>query len=151
MVTKPDQLILLVEDSPEDYEATVRSLSKAGLANPIFRCENGETALDYLFRRGDFASRHNAARPGLILLDLDLPGIDGREVLAQIKNDPELKTIPVVVFTISNDEQEVEKCYQAGANGYVKKPIDLESYLKAINRLTNYWFEIVVLPKPAKK
>ena len=148
MTTKPDQLILLVEDSPEDYEATVRALTRSGLANPIFRCDDGESALDYLFHRGQFAG-NNAPRPGLILLDLDLPGIDGREVLAQIKIDPELKTIPVVVFTISNDEQEIAKCYQAGANGYVKKPVNLESYLNAINRLTNYWFEIVVLPKPS--
>jgi CheY-like chemotaxis protein len=151
MLTKPDQLLLLVEDSPEDYEATVRSLTRSGLANPIFRCENGESALDYLFRRGEFALQNNAPRPGLILLDLDLPGIDGREVLAQVKNDPELKTIPVVVFTISNDEKEVEECYQAGANGYVKKPVDLEGFLKAIQRLTNYWFEIVILPKPASQ
>ena len=148
MTTKPDQLILLIEDSPEDYEATLRALTRSGLANPIFRCDDGESALNYLFHRGKFA-QNNAPRPGLILLDLDLPGIDGREVLAEIKNDPELKTIPVVVFTISNDEQEIEKCYQAGANGYVKKPVNLESYLNAINRLTNYWFEIVVLPKPA--
>ena len=148
MTKKPNQLILLVEDSPEDYEATVRSLTRSGLANPIFRCETGESALDYIFQRGEFASPKKAPRPGLILLDLDLPGIDGREVLAQIKNHAELKTIPVVVFTISNDEHEVEKCYQAGANGYVKKPVDLDGFIKAINRLTNYWFEIVVLPKP---
>jgi two-component system, response regulator len=148
MVVKPEQVILLVEDSPEDYEATVRTLKKSGLANPIVRCENGESALDYLYHRGAFAGNH-APRPNLILLDLDLPGIDGREVLAQVKNDPELKTIPVVVFTISNDEHEVEKCYKAGANGYVKKPVDLDGFVKAIHRLTNYWFEIVVLPKPA--
>ncbi len=80
MTTKPDQLILLIEDSPEDYEATLRALTRSGLANPIFRCDDGESALDYLYHRGKYA-RNNAPRPGLILLDLDLPGVDGREVL----------------------------------------------------------------------
>jgi len=149
MVTKPDQSILLIEDSPEDYQATIRALSKGGLANPIVWCQDGDAALDYLFHRGEFTPPREPPQPGLILLDLNLPGTDGREVLAEIKRDPQLSVIPVIVLTISDDEQEIENCYRAGANGYVKKPVDLEGYFRAIHRLTNYWFEVVVLPKPS--
>jgi two-component system response regulator len=150
MIIKPDQLILLVEDSPEDYQATVRSLKKAGLANPIFRCEDGDQALDYLFRRGEFGPPFDATRPGLILLDLNLPGTDGRAVLAEIRRDPELATTPVIVLAVSDDERDIEECYRAGANSYLKKPVDLEGYIQAIQRLANYWFEIVVMPKPGE-
>src|SRR5438105_2527750 len=95
--------ILLVEDSPEDYQATVRAFQKAGLANPIFRCASGDDALDYLHRRGAYADPGRSPRPGVILLDLNLPGTDGREVLAEVKADARLKAIPVIVLTTSAD------------------------------------------------
>lgn len=147
MTTGPQQPILLVEDSPEEYEATVRALKKAGLANPLYRCEDGDEALDFLFQRGAFADPTTAPRPGIILLDLNLPGTDGREVLAEVKADEDLQLIPVIVLTTSTDERDIELCYRYGANSYVKKPVDLEGFLKAIQRLRDYWFEVVILPK----
>lgn len=147
MSISPQQPILLVEDSPEDYEATVRALRKAGLANPIHRCEDGDQALDYLHRRGAYAAAGKAPRPGIILLDLNLPGTDGREVLELIKKDPDLKLIPVVVLTTSSDERDVERCYTAGANSYMKKPVDLDGFMSGIQRLKEYWFEIVIVPR----
>ncbi len=142
----PHHPILLIEDSPEDYEATLRALRKAGLANPIFRCEDGDEALDYLHRRGRYSDPAVAPRPGIILLDLNLPGTDGREVLDDIKGDDALRSIPVVVLTTSTDERDVERCYQAGANSYIKKPVDLEGFLRAVQRLKDFWFEVVVVP-----
>jgi CheY-like chemotaxis protein len=141
------QVILVIEDSPADYEATVRALRKAGLANPILRCCDGDEALDFLFRRGPDADLARKPRPSIILLDLNLPGTDGREVLAEIKDDLDLKTIPVVVLTTSTDERDIEKCYLAGANSYMKKPVDLMGFISAIQRLKDYWFEIAILPK----
>lgn len=141
------QPILLVEDSPEDFETTERAFRRSGLKNPIFRCADGDEALDYLHHRGRYAEPENAPRPGVILLDLNLPGTDGREVLAEIKNDPQLKQIPVIVLTTSKDERDVEACYRCGANSYVQKPVDVDGFMKAIERLNDYWFEVVILPK----
>ena len=141
------QTILLVEDSPEDCELTLRGLSKAGLRNPIQHCADGDQALDYLFRRGSYRDPAKSPRPGVVLLDLNLPGTDGREVLRELKNDPGLKNIPVVVLTTSNDERDVEQCYRAGANSYIQKPVNIEGFFKAIQRLTDYWFEVVILPR----
>jgi CheY-like chemotaxis protein len=137
---------LLIEDSPEDYEATVRALRKAGLANPILRCEDGDEALDFLRRRGRYSAPAGVPRPGLILLDLNLPGTDGREVLEEIKADESLRSIPVVILTTSTDERDVERCYQAGANSYVKKPVDLDGFMRAVQRLKDFWFEVVIVP-----
>ena len=142
------QTILIVEDSPEDFQATRRALINAGLHNSIRHCEDGDEALDYLFQRGEFVEPENAApRPGIILLDLNLPGTDGRDVLAAIKQDAELKHIPVIVLTTSSDPRDIEACYKAGANSYVQKPVGLDSFMDAIQRLHDYWFEIVVYPK----
>jgi len=142
----PIQPILLVEDSPEDYEATDRAFRRAGLKNPIYRCADGDEALDYLFRRGRYADPASSPRPGIILLDLNLPGTDGREVLEVVKANDDLKCIPVVVLTTSTDERDVDACYRAGANSYVKKRVDLEGFMRAIERLNGYWFEVVILP-----
>jgi two-component system, response regulator len=147
MPDSPSQPILLVEDSPEDFETTQRAFRKSGLRNPIFRCSDGEEALDFLFRRGQYAEPGKAPRPGVILLDLNLPGTDGREVLAEIKADPSLKQIPVVVLTTSADERDVEGCYRAGASSYIQKPVNLDGFMRAIERLNDYWFEVVILPK----
>lgn len=147
MVDWSNQPILIVEDSPEDFEATVRALQQSGLRNPLFRCSDGDDALDYLYRRGEYTSAEDAPRPGIILLDLNLPGTDGREVLEEIKQDPDLKQIPVVVLTTSTDERDIEACYKFGANSYVQKPVDLAGFVNAIQRLKDYWFQIVVFPK----
>lgn len=142
--SSPNQPILLVEDSPEDFETAERAFRKSGLKNPIIRCADGDEALELLFRRGRFA---DAPRPGVVLLDLNLPGTDGREVLAEIKADPQLKHIPVIVLTTSSDDRDVQACYQAGASSYIQKPVDLEGFMRAIERLNDYWFEVVILPK----
>ncbi|HEY4591888.1 MAG TPA: response regulator [Thermoanaerobaculia bacterium] len=143
--SSPNQPILLVEDSPEDFEAAQRAFRRSGLKNPIIRCADGDEALELLFRRGRFA---DAPRPGVILLDLNLPGTDGREVLAEIKADPALKQIPVIVLTTSSDERDVQACYSAGASSYIQKPVDLDGFMQAIERLNDYWFEVVILPRP---
>ncbi|HEV7519056.1 MAG TPA: response regulator, partial [Thermoanaerobaculia bacterium] len=122
MRNTPNQPILLVEDSPEDYEATERAFRKSGLKNPIHRCTDGDEALDYLFRRGAYADPARSPRPGIVLLDLNLPGTDGREVLETVKADDSLKQIPVIVLTTSADERDVQACYLAGANSYIQKP-----------------------------
>lgn len=147
MPNTPNQPILLVEDSPEDYETTERAFRRSGLRNPIFRCSDGDEALDFLHRRGAYADPARSPRPGVILLDLNLPGTDGREVLAEIKADPSLKQIPVVVLTTSRDDRDVDACYRAGASSYIQKPVDLDGFIRAIERLNGYWFEVVILPK----
>lgn len=142
------QTILIVEDSDDDYEATTRALIKGtNLKNPIRRCENGEETLDYLYQREQYAEPGAAPRPGIILLDLNLPSIDGRSVLETIKNDAELRTIPTIVMTNSDDERDINACYKLGANTYVKKPLNIAVFFEAITRLKEYWFEIAVLPK----
>lgn len=147
MNIRASQPILIVEDSDEDYFATIRALRKSGLANLICRCENGDQALAYLFREGRYSDRQLSPRPGIILLDLNLPGTGGQEVLAEIKQDAVLKKIPVIVLTTSDEEEDVEKCYAEGANSYIRKPVDMKGFMDAIQQLREYWFEIVILPK----
>ncbi len=142
-----DQPILLVEDSPEDYETALRGLRRAGFSSQVFRCEDGEEALDFLYFRGAYAEPGKAKRPKMILLDLNLPGTDGREVLVEIKRDPNLRTIPVVVLTTSRDERDIQTCYDAGANSYIQKPVLLEDFMRSIEQLKTYWFEVVMLPR----
>ena len=144
-----DKVILLVEDSDEDYAAAKRAFKKVSLANPVYRCSDGDEALDFLFHRGDFEDPADAPRPAIVLLDLNLPGTDGREVLKQIKGDQKLKTIPVIVMTTSSDERDVNKCYEMGANSYMQKPVDVQGFVRAIELLKKYWFEIALLPPSA--
>lgn len=141
------QPILVVEDSPEDFTAIVRAFKAAKLRNPIVHCVNGDQALDYLMGEKKPAGSTDAFPPGVILLDLNLPGTDGREVLETIKRHRTLKSIPVIVLTTSTDERDIEKCYAAGANSYVQKPVDFDGFVEAVQRLKNYWFEIVILPR----
>lgn len=142
------QVILVIDDSDDDYDATVRALTKGkSLRNPIHRCEDGQEGLDYLFRRGRYAEPDAAPRPGIILLDLNMPGIDGRSVLDEIKHDPDLKSIPTIIMTNSDNEWDIEACYAKGANTYIRKPLDFVSFFEAMARLKEYWFEIAVLPK----
>ncbi len=141
------QTILIVEDSDDDYIATIRAFKKANLLNPLQRCTNGDQALDYLYQRGEFSVPDIAPRPGMVLLDLNLPGTDGREVLRVVKSDLSLHQIPIIVLTTSNSEQDISRCYDAGANSYVQKPVDLAGFVEAIARLKEYWLEVAVLPK----
>ncbi|MEO0371778.1 MAG: response regulator [Pseudomonadota bacterium] len=143
-----DSTIMIIEDSPEDYEACVAALTQDNnVANTIVWFENGEDALAYLRKEGKHTNADHGM-PGVILLDLNLPGLDGRDVLAMLKNDPVIKRLPVVVMTSSDDQMDIDRCYDAGANSYVVKPVNLDGFLAAIARLRDYWFKIVVLPKP---
>lgn len=138
--------ILIIEDGNEDYEATLRAFRRSGLPNPVFRCSDGDEALDFLHRKGEYANPEDAPRPGVILLDLNLPGTDGREVLQELKRDSKLKAIPVIVLTTSTDERDVQSCYLAGAACYIAKPVSHEKFTSIIRHLTRYWFECVLLP-----
>jgi len=149
MIIQRPQTILIVEDSDDDYLITERAFKKAGLNNPVQRCSSGDQALDYLYRRGEFADPAKSIRPGIILLDLNLPGTDGREVLKVLKSDPVLHKIPVIVLTTSSAEQDIQRCYDYGANSYVHKPVDMQGFVAAMTRLKEYWFEVAVLPKAA--
>ena len=141
-----NKLILIVEDSPEDYDTTLRAFKRVGMKNKVIRFEMGDECLDYLFGRGEYEGK-KIVLPGLILLDLNLPGTDGREVLKIIKSDLQMKKIPVVVLTTSNDIKDIEECYQLGANSYIQKPVGFEGFINAITKLKEYWFEISILPK----
>lgn len=141
--------ILLIEDSPEDREATIRAFQRSGCRNPIVNCPDGEDALDYLYRRGSYTPPTQAPRPSLILLDLNLPGTDGREVLERVKSDENLCQIPVIVLTTSSDDRDIEACYKAGANSYIQKPVNMDGFFKAVQSLQDYWFEVVILPREA--
>ena len=135
--------ILLVEDSPSDVAMTLAALREGHIANDIHVAGDGEEALNYLFRRGEFAG---APRPDLILLDLNLPKKDGREVLAEVKADNDLKVIPVVVLTTSAAESDVLRMYKLHANSYVTKPVGFDQFLSAIQHIEDFWLTLVRLP-----
>ena len=137
--------LLLVEDSPEDRFACIRAFKKCGMLNPIYACVDGDDALNFLYRRGKYADGVNAPRPGVILLDLNLPGTDGRQVLAEIKRDESLKTIPVVILSTSTDARDIGGSYQAGASSYVRKPVSVPDFMQTIQRFKEWWFEVVIL------
>ena len=138
--------LLVVEDSNEDFETLQRLLQRSPVTMPIHRCVNGEQALAFLYRTGNYSDRESSPRPGLILLDLNLPGTDGREVLRRIKQEANLKTIPVVVFTTSNNPKDIEECYGYGVNSYIVKPIDFARLKRDIQTLVDYWSEVTMLP-----
>lgn len=142
------QTILVVDDSEDDFDATKRALTKGtNLKNPIHHCEDGQEALDYLFQQGRYAAPVAAPRPGIILLDLNMPGVDGRKVLEEMNNHSDLRRIPTIVMTNSDDERDINACYEMGANTYVRKPLNWGSFFESMTRLKEYWFEIAVLPK----
>lgn len=135
--------ILLVEDNPADVLIAREALKEAKLINTIHVTEDGMEAMEFLNKRGKFAS---APRPDLILLDLNLPRKNGREVLEEIKNDANLKSIPVVVLTTSSAEEDILRSYNLHANCYVVKPVEFDSFVKAIQSIQHFWFSIVALP-----
>lgn len=136
--------VLLIEDSDADSEATVRALNRCRARLAVHRCKDGDEALGFL--RG-LAGEIDSTNPAVILLDLNLPGTDGRDVLEQIKADGALRHIPVVILTTSSDRSDVAFCYRKGASGYMTKPVDLRQFAIAIRDFCAYWFEAVVLPE----
>ncbi|MFK8068471.1 MAG: response regulator [Gammaproteobacteria bacterium] len=136
--------ILLVEDNPGDVLLTREAFSEAKIKNNIHVAADGEEALAFLKRQEGY---ENVATPDLILLDLNLPKLDGREVLQAIKRDENLRRIPVVILTSSKAEQDVLKTYDLHANSYLVKPVDLEKFVEVVNAIENFWFSVVVLPE----
>jgi CheY-like chemotaxis protein len=137
--------VLVVEDNAEDFAALSRVFRKHALQNPVLRCEDGDQALAYLQGHGT-AMGWPLLLPALVLLDLNLPGTDGREVLATLKQDPHLCAIPVVVFSTSSSQLDIEHCYQLGANSYLTKPIEYAAMEAKIQRTIQYWLETSELP-----
>jgi len=135
--------ILLVEDQPADVRLTREILAQGKVANDLYTVGDGEKALAFLRGEGEFAGE---PRPDLILLDLNLPRLDGREVLAEIKSDPELLRIPVVILTTSAAERDVIEAYEHRANAYVTKPIDLDEFVRVVRTIESFWLSIVRLP-----
>jgi CheY-like chemotaxis protein len=135
--------ILLIEDSPSDTELTVEALKEAKVRNSLSVVEDGVQAIEFLRHQGVYA---DAPRPDLILLDLNLPRKDGREVLAEIKSDPDLKMIPVIVLTTSRADQDILRAYELNANCYITKPVDFDKFLKVVHSIEAYWLLIVTLP-----
>lgn len=146
MMTENSVVILLADDDPDDRAFTIRALRQNRLANDVRTVEDGEELMDYLHRRGHYAGEGAAPRPDVILLDLNMPRKDGREALEEIKQDPQLRKIPVVVLTTSEAEQDILQTYDLGVNAFVTKPVTFEGLVNAIRVMSDFWFEIVRLP-----
>jgi len=140
--SKPIQ-ILLVEDSPSDAKLTKKALKSAKIANEIHHVSDGVKAMEFLKHQGEYV---DAPRPDLILLDLNLPRKKGQEILEEIKQDPVLQTIPVVILTSSHEEEDILRSYKLHANSYVTKPVDFEKFLEIVRCIENFWFTVVSLP-----
>lgn len=135
--------ILMVEDNPGDVRLTIEALKEGKVRNNLTTVEDGEAAMKFLRRQGPYSK---VPRPDLVLLDLNLPKKNGREVLAEIKDDPDLKRIPVVILTVSEAEQDIIKSYNLHANCYITKPVNLEQFIKVVRSIEDFWLSIVMLP-----
>jgi len=135
--------ILMVEDNPGDIELSRQALKQGKLLNDLHIIENGEAALDFLYQRGEYA---DAVRPDLILLDLNLPKVSGRDVLKQVKADKTLAAIPVIVLSSSEDANDIRESYELSANSFVTKPVQVEDFVRVVNSIEQFWIEIVKLP-----
>jgi two-component system, response regulator len=131
--------VLLVEDNDSDAEMIIRALKKNNLANRLLHVKDGDKALNFLFAEGEYSGRHIESIPKIILLDIKMPKVNGKEVLKKIKTDPRTSKIPVVVLTASQEDPDIKECYSMGANGYVVKPMEFDEFHKAIAELGLYW------------
>jgi two-component system response regulator len=145
-MTIKEQAILLVEDNDDDAELTARAFKRAHIANPLTRVRDGVEALDYLFVRGSYQQRDPADLPAVVLLDLNLPGLDGVSVLKAIRAHPRTKYLPVVILTSSSQDQDRLSAYENHANSYVQKPVDYEQFVTAANQLGLYWTVLNMQP-----
>jgi CheY-like chemotaxis protein len=139
-------VILMADDDPDDRLLTQEAIEESRLINRLQFVEDGEHLLDYLFRRGPYTDETKYPMPDLILLDLNMPRLDGREALAIIKNDAKLRKIPVVILTTSKAEEDILRTYQLGANSYITKPVTFEGLVDVAKSIGRYWFTIVRLP-----
>lgn len=147
MLADESGIILLIEDNPDDVELTRRALSRSNVANELVVVTDGAEALDYLFARGEYATRDMRVTPQVVLLDLKLPKVDGLEVLRRIRSDERTRLLPVVILTSSNQENDIKDSYELGANSYVRKPVDFEQFVEATTTLGLYWL-VVNQPPP---
>lgn len=138
--------ILLVEDNVQDIEITQRAFAKGRMRNELAVVRDGEEAIDYLYHRGKYQDPATSPRPGMILLDLNLPKVGGLEVLKQIKKDDQLKQIPVIVLTVSQREEDVVRSYDLGVNTYIQKPVEFDNFMRVVNAVHEYWILIATLP-----
>ncbi len=138
--------ILLADDDEDDRLLAIDALREAKLANDIAIVSDGEELMDYLHRRGEYSDPRSSPRPGLILLDLNMPKKDGREALDEIRADPELRRIPIVVLTTSEAEEDILRTYELGVNSFITKPVSFEGLVQIMRTLRSYWLEIVRLP-----
>ncbi len=134
-----NKVILLVEDNPDDVKLTLRALKKSNILNEVVVAEDGVKALDYLFGTGEYSGRDISITPQVILLDLNMPRLDGLEVLQKIRADERTKLLPVVILTTSSEDKDRIESYKLGANSYVRKPVDFNEFAKAVNQLGLYW------------
>jgi CheY-like chemotaxis protein len=139
-------VILLAEDDPGDQKLTKKAFGDGKIDNELHIVENGEEALDYLMRRGKYEDPASSPRPDLFLLDLNMPKIDGRQVLEEMKQNPDCPNIPTVVLTTSKQEEDIIRTYDLGIKSYITKPVNFGSFVEAIQILGQYWFKLVVLP-----
>ncbi|MBW4605454.1 MAG: response regulator [Calothrix sp. FI2-JRJ7] len=146
MIDAVQEPLLVVEDSNEDFRMLQRLMQRFEVKNPIYRCSDGDELLNYLYHKGAYDNPRKAPRPSVILLDLNLPGVDGRYVLERIKQDITFREIPIVVFTTSSNPEDIELCYQKGANGYLIKPMDYKELHNIMRAFVNYWLEANVAP-----
>jgi CheY-like chemotaxis protein len=144
------RVILLVEDNPDEVILTVQAFKKNPPVKEIVVVNDGETALDYLFATGVHADRDPTLNPELVLLDLKLPGIDGRETLRRLRADPRTRRLPVVILSSSSDEADISSTYDLGANSFVRKPVDFEQFVAAARQLGVYWLELNESPPAAQ-
>ncbi len=141
-MTDPNRPILLIEDSDEDFEVTCIAIRQAGVTNPLMRCRTGREARDYIRQSGHFM---HAVDPLFILVDLNLPGVDGRKVLAELRKSAWLSAVPAIVLSTSTSPGDIRLCYQLGAAGYLVKPVNLERFQEMMATLTEYWLNVVRL------
>lgn len=142
------KVILLVEDNDDDVALTLRAFRKSNILNEIIVAHDGAEALDYLFGRGDYCDRDPAVLPQLILLDLKLPKVEGLDVLREIRAHPATRFLPVVILTSSDEESDILESYRLYANSYIRKPVDFNRFLEAVQQLGLYWLVLNVAPRP---
>lgn len=146
MTAKDSIVILMADDDEDDIMLTKKALQQGKLLNKLYCVRDGEELLDYLFHRGDYTDAAKAPRPGIILLDLNMPRKDGREALKEIKANADVHDIPVVVFTTSKAEEDIYRSYQLGVNSFITKPVTFDRLIEVMQMIGKYWFEIVTLP-----
>jgi len=139
--------ILLVEDNPDDEELTLRALRHHKIGDDVIVAHDGVEALDFLFARGDFSDTSSERMPDVVLLDLNLPRVNGHEVLEAMRADVRTRSLPVVVLTSSNEERDIKRSYHSGANSYIRKPVDYRKFVHAVEKISDYWLDLNLGPE----